>query len=400
MQLDRISLRNRRRWVRWVLVPVIVLAVMIGGLFGWASLSTGTSMVARVLIWQESDIGDQYRFPCRTIDTKPPSSALPSGVSVDLRARGFLGQPDQPLEAALRTTSTRALLVIHDDQIVYEDYFDGAGPHTTETSFSVAKSFVSTLVGIAIEQGHIHSVDDAVTDYVPELAQRDPWFAQITIRDLLTMRSGLRYEESGLPWPFEDDTYTYLGTDLRQVALERSHIEEPAGQRWLYNNYNPLLIGLVLERATGMSVSDYMSRVLWQPLGAVDDATWSLDSKASGFEKMESGLNVTARDYARFGLLFQHGGQWNRQQIVPPAWVQTATAPQVDTPWGNPYGEFWWIDGQRPENFFAFGDYGQYIYVAPRDHTVIVRIGSDWGTDNPHWLGLFHDLIDQVVSER
>lgn len=400
MRLSRTSRRDRCRWIRRALASLAVLAVLVAGLFGWAALSTGYSTIARVLVWQESDIGDQYRFPSRRIETESPPSALPSGTPVALRARAFLSQSDRPLTAALRATNTRAFLVVHDDQIVYESYFDDAGSQTTETSFSVAKSFLSTLVGLAIKQGRIHSVDDAVTDYVPELAKRDPRFTRITLRDLLTMTSGLRYRESGFPWPFGDDTYTYLGTDLRQVALERSHIDEPPGRHWLYNNYNPLLVGLVLERATGMSVSDYMSQVLWRPLGAAEDATWNLDSRASGFEKMESGLNATPLDYARFGLLFQHDGRWNGRQIVPMKWIQAATAPQVDTPWNNPYGDFWWIDGQRPENFYAFGDYGQYIYVAPRDHTVIVRIGSDWGTDNPHWLGLFHDLIDQIVPRR
>lgn len=389
--------RTIRRAPRIAAVSVMVLAGIVLGMFAWAYASTDASTVARVLAWRESDIGDQYRFPARRIPLAAPRSPLPLGSEVDLHARRFADQPDGPLAEALRGTDTRAFLVVHDDRVVYERYFNGSGPQTTETSFSVAKSFVSTLVGIAIDQGRITSVDDPVTDYVPELAQRDPRFSRITLRELMTMTSGLAYHESGLPWPFGDDTYTYLGTDLRQVALDRSTIEEPPGRHWLYNNYNPLLLGLVLERATGMHVSDYMSVVLWQPLGAARDATWNLDSDASGFEKMESGLNATARDYARFGLLFLHHGRWNGLQIVPAAWTRTATVPQVDTPWSNPYGYFWWIDGQRTSSFYAFGDYGQYIYVDPESDTVIVRTGSDWGTENPGWLALFHDLTAQLA---
>lgn len=387
---------SRHRRVRRLLICLVVLAALVLGLFGWAWTATDTSMLARVLVWQQSDIGDQHRFPARRIATGVRPSALPSGTAAPLQAHGFLDHSDRPLADALHESDTRAFVVVHHDRIVYERYFAGAGQQVRETSFSVAKSFVSTLVGIAIEQGRIKSLDDAVTDYVPELARRDPRFTRITLRDLLTMTSGLRYHESSFPWPFGDDTYTYLGTDLRQVALRHSRIEGPPGKHWLYNNYNPLLLGLVLERATGRSVSAYMASTIWGPLGAARDATWSLDSKASGFEKMESGLNATARDYARFGLLFLHGGRSNGRQIVPDAWVRAATAPQVKTDYEDPYGYFWWIDGHRPTDFYAFGNYGQYIYVAPRADTVIVRTGSDWGTDNPAWLSLFRDLTDQV----
>ena len=380
-----------------MLAGVIVIGVLVATLFGWASTATGTSKLARVLAWRQSDIGDQYRFPVRTILAGARPEPLPVGPEAPLRARDFLGVRDRPLADALRATDTRSFVVVHHGRTVYERYLAGAGPHTRETSFSVAKSFVSALVGIAIAQGDLGSVDDPVTDYLPELARRDPRFTRITLADLLTMTSGLAYRESHAWWPFGDDTDTYLGTDLRQVALGRSRIERPPGQRWLYNNYNPLLLGLVLERATGMSVSAYMSTVLWRPLGAGRDATWNLDSTASGFEKMESGLNATARDYARFGLLFLHHGRAHGEQVIPAGWARAATAPRVQTRWGNPYGYFWWVDGQRPENYFAFGDYGQYIYIAPAADVVLVRTGGDWGTDNPRWLALFRSLTDQLT---
>jgi len=142
---------------------------------------------------------------------------------------------------------------------VYERYFGGSSRETLHTSLSVAKSILSALVGIAIEEGLIEGVEDPVTDYLPELRRRDPRFERITLRHLLTMSSGMRYWETDLPWPFADDTYTYYGTDMRKIALDDTEIERPPGQEFLYNNYNPLLLGLVLERATGMSVSEYMS---------------------------------------------------------------------------------------------------------------------------------------------
>jgi CubicO group peptidase (beta-lactamase class C family) len=192
------------------------------------------------------------------------------------------------------------------------------------------------------------------------------------------MSSGLRYEESSFPSPWGDDTYTYYGVDLRKEALERTEIERASGKEWHYNNYNPLLLGLVLERATGRSVSDYMASELWQPLGAARDGTWNLDSKGSGFEKMESGLNATARDYARLGLLLLHGGSWNGERIVSRGWVRAATAAQIASDYDNRYGYFWWVDGTHPGRFYAFGNYGQYIYVDPVADAVVVRLGSDW----------------------
>jgi CubicO group peptidase (beta-lactamase class C family) len=157
------------------------------------------------------------------------------------------------------------------------------------------------------------------------------------------------------------------------------------------------LIGLVLERATGMSVSKFMSTRLWQPLGAEFDATWSMDSEASGFEKMESGLNVAPVDDARFGLMLLHGGEWNGHRIVSKEWVRSATAVAASDR-TTPYGYFWWVDASRPGRFYALGNLGQYIYVAPDADAVIVRSGRDWGADNDEWLETFRGIADRLAG--
>lgn len=389
---------RQMRWLRWLaaaLAPLLIAAVAV---YVWASHSTDTSTIARALVWMNADVGDQHRFPARAI----PAGGHPSRLLIGPRATLRVTEPGDhglvSLDSALRGTHTRAFVVVHHGRVVFERYDGGANRRTLETSFSVAKSLVSTLVGIATEQGHIDSVDDPVTKYLPELARRDPRFGQVTLRDLLTMSSGISYRETsvlGIPWLWRDPTYSYYGVDLRQVALRRTEIAQPPG-RWHYNNYNPLLLGLVLERATGMSVSAYMSKWLWRPLGGARDATWSLDSKRSGFEKMESGVNATALDYARFGQLFLHRGSWNGRRIISGAWVHAATSPHKPTDYPNPYGYFWWIDGARPGRFYAFGNYGQYVYVDPHADTVIVRLGSDWGHDNEAWLALFRKIVDQL----
>jgi CubicO group peptidase (beta-lactamase class C family) len=388
--------RPGRRWLRRVTMALLAVVFLVAAAYGWAWASVDRSSIARAMWWTEADVGDQFRFPSRTIPAGREVSPLPAATEI---------QPSPPAESGgagfdefLRDTGTIAFVVVDDDRVVYQRYFDGADREDRQTSFSVAKSFLSTLVGIAIDEGRIDDVEDPVTKYVPGLAERDPRFEDITLEDLLTMSSGLRYEEQGSPFlPWGDDIDTYYGTDLRELALEQTQIEGPPSTTWHYNNYNPLLLGLVLERATGMSVSGYMSTRLWRPLGAEVDATWSLDSEASGFEKMESGLNVAPIDYARFGELLLHGGEWNGARIVSERWVRAATGPDASTdPFAN-YQYFWWVDVARPGRFYALGNLGQYIYVAPDAGAVIVRNGRDWGVDNDTWVGIMRDLADQLV---
>lgn len=382
---------------RVALSVLVVLVVLAGGLYGAAHLLTGRYAWARAVAWGESDTADQFRFPERTIPAGTDVSPLPAGDPP-----AFLDEPVNlddtgvPLDRWLAATDTRALLVVQHDRLVYEWYAGGVDPDDRQTSFSAAKSFVSTLVGIAVDEGLIDSVEDPVTTYVPELAERDPRFADITLRDLLTMSSGLRYVEEGLPW--SDDALTYYGTDLRELALQHTQVEEPPGQTWHYNNYNPLLLGLVLERATGMSVSEYLATRLWQPLGAEADASWSLDSEASGFEKLESGINARPADFARFGLMMLHDGRWNGRQIVSSSWVREATASDTTTDPASFYQYQWWvtpaIGPSERWHFFAMGKFGQLIGVFPEENAVIVRLGSDTG--GVDWRAELSRMADQL----
>lgn len=391
---------RRRAWRRALLTLIVGLVVLVLASFGTAHLLTADFAWARAVAWQESDVEDQFRFPARIVQTGDEVSPLPKGAEpAALAAPVNVDGVGRPLDSLLRLSGTRAFLVVHHDRLVYERYFDGAGREDRQTSFSTAKSFLSTLVGIAIDEGLIGDVTDPVTKYVPELAKRDPRFARITIRDLLTMSSGIEYAEAGLPW--SDDALTYYGTDLRDLALTHTHIEEPPGRTWRYNNYNPLLLGLVLERATKMPVSVYMSKRLWQPLGAEGEATWSLDSSDSSFEKMESGFNARPADYARFGLMMLHGGRWNGRQIVSATWVNEATAATRSTDPADFYQYMWWVGpargGERPP-FFAIGKYGQMVAVFPAQDMVIVRLGTTGGDID--WETRLRDLADRITAAR
>lgn len=378
---------------------VLLLVLLV--LYGSAHLLTSRFAWARAVAWLESDTGDQFRFPARDIPAGSDDSPLPEDATpAALEAPVNVGGVGRPLDTFLAETGTTAFLVVHDDRLVYERYFGEVDRKDRQTSFSAAKSFLSTLIGIAIDEGHIGSVEDPVTDYLPELAERDRRFTEITLRDLLTMSSGIGYTERGMPW--SDDALTYYGIDLRALALEDTHIEEEPGRTWRYNNFHPLLLGLVLERATEMSVSEYTSTRLWQPLGAEADATWSLDSRSSRFEKMESGLNARPADFARFGLMMLHEGRWNDRRIVSTDWVREATASSRATDPVDFYQYMWWVGPPRPNEsrppFYAHGKYGQLVAVFPEDDVVIVRLGSeDGGVD---WQARLRDLAGRVAAER
>jgi CubicO group peptidase (beta-lactamase class C family) len=392
-----------RGW-RWLLVGIAVVAVLTAA--GWVGLAAATSrsQVARAIVWGESDTGDHRRFPARPVAAGPDRSdfrrpagggRVPPAAVRTVSVQDGDRRVERDLEQFLAASDTTAFLIVRGDTLLYEGYFNGAGHDSVQTSMSVAKSVLSALVGIAIGEGRIGSADDPITRYLPELAERDRRFGKVTLRHLLTMTSGLRYEEDGGPWG--DDTATYYAPDLRSLALRETEVVEPPGRRFHYNNFNPLLVGLALERATGTPVSAYLEARLWRPLGMEADGSWSLDSDASGFEKMESGLNARAADFARFGLLFARDGAWRGRQLVPRAWVRDpALVPTRvgQAPTGS-YQYFWWVQEQRrPPAQFARGKYGQHIYVVPASDLVLVRFGRDTGY--PFWPELLDELARRL----
>jgi CubicO group peptidase (beta-lactamase class C family) len=398
-----------RRWRLPLLIALAVLLALAGVGYGALAASTSRSEIARAVIWGNSDVHDYARFPARRIAAGPTRFGFhrpPGGSSIPpVRTIRVLedGRPvERDLERFLAASDTTAFLILRGDTLLYEGYFNGYDHDSTRTSMSIAKSVLSALVGIAIGERRIGSVDDPITRYVPELLRRDRRFERITLRHLLTMRSGLGYQESGTPW--SDDTATYYAPDLRAAALRKTKIVEEPGRRFHYNNYNPLLVGLALERATGMPVATYLERRLWQPLGMQADGSWSLDSRRSGFEKMESGVNGRAIDFAKLGVLYANGGAWQGRQLVPRAWVQDPTV--VPTGRGSTpapgYQYFWWVQNDRsPQAFFARGKYAQHIYVVAKTGLVLVRFGRDFGYEN--WPELLSDLarrLDESTSGK
>jgi CubicO group peptidase (beta-lactamase class C family) len=365
--------------------------------------------VYRMIFWVPEDVTDYQRYPAQVLETRPSEFAFHRSGGEARVAALFEAQPEvDRLDEFLASQHTQAFLVIQDDAILYEGYFNGAARDSIVTSFSMAKSFTSALVGIAIGEGHISGVGDPITKYLPELAQRDPRFSKITIENLLRMSSGIRYVE--FPFLCGDDAKTYRYPDLRDLALRHTRIEGEPGVAFLYNNYHPLLLGLILERATGVPVAEYLQEKLWKPLGMEYPGSWSLDSVASGFPKMESGINARAIDFARFGRLYLKGGAWEGRQLVPAAWVADSTRmdPVPDRGAYYPhdfdlpsaklrYGYMWWgICRDEDEcDFAAEGNLGQLIYVSPRSNLIIVKNASSYGDLTwPQW----DDLMSRVAA--
>jgi len=373
------------------------------------------TLEGRSRAWGAVEVSDRLLFPSEPVSNDGPALRFPTQDRAPL-VREFFAPleyreetPIGYLEDFLTRTATAALIVLSRDTVIYEQYFNGYGRDTLITSFSVAKSFVSTMVGAAVRDGLIGSVRDPISRYLPELGERDPRFSRITVEDLLRMSSGLRYVESG---PYWDDAVTYYDPDLRAAALNRTSIERAPGERFFYNNYNPLLIGLVLERVTGMSVPAYLQRTVWEPLGMEYPASWSLDGDSTRFAKMESGLNARAIDYAKLGELYLHGGCVGGRRILPADWVTSATQPSPRPPGfypvggllgdGGYYGYFWWgrRRGAGPHDFFALGNKGEFIYVSPQTHTVIVRMGVEYGAPASTWIDLFYEFATRLGASQ
>lgn len=386
------------------------LLAIIGISLLYAYIAFPAEYVNRVLRWGDSDVYDYQKFPKRPLD----ASKSPFEFSLNLDEERIRTQFEaisgiDDFDLFLEKNRTQAFIVIQDDVILYEQYFNGASRDTIVTSFSTAKSFTSALVGIAISEEHIHSVNDPITDYLPELLDRDPAFARIAIRDLLMMSSGIRYKE--FPFVNGDDAKTYYSPNLRQLALEDTSITGQPGETFHYNNYHPLLLGMILERATGTTVARYLQEKIWEPIGMQSPGSWSLDE--NGFEKMESGINARSIDFTKFGRLFLQNGNWDGVQVVPAEWVAESTQADTSIDYANYYYDrfifadgqgyykYMWWGIQRDEqnyDFMALGNHGQFIYIAPQKNLIILRFGETYGeiTGADNWVKMFYDFASQL----
>jgi len=325
----------------------------------------------QTLIYMNPGIEDYTIFNNRTVDA---GSVQPWNISLSYNQAKISTETEKSLDE-MRTV---AYLVIHNDSILYEKYGEGYSDSSRSNSFSVAKSIVSLLIGCAIDEGKIHSIQQPVSDFIPEFGvlEKDK---KLKIIHLLTMSSGLNWDESYTS-PFSKTTKAYYGKDLKKLVTNLHVVEEPG----IINKYlscNTQLLAMILEKATGKTLSEYASEKLWKPLGAEHSAYWSLDKK-DGEEKAFCCFSTNARDFARIGQLILNKGKWKGRQIVSESFINESIS--VDTflkdKKGKPvdfYGYSWWIMYYKGLKIpYARGILGQYIIVIPEKNLVIVRLGE------------------------
>lgn len=272
---------------------------------------------------------------------------------------------------------TVAFLVIKDDSVLYEQYWENFSDSSLSNSFSMAKTIVSVLVGAAIHEGKIKSVDQPVGDFIPEFKEGDK--AKLTVKHLLTMSSGINFDEDYVN-PFTYPAEAYYGSDLRKLTINGKYkLTEEPGKVFKYLSGNTQLLAFVLEAATGMKISDYASEKLWKPMGANHDAQWNLDD--NGNEKAFCCFMSNARDFARYAKLYRDNGKWNGIQLVDSEYVANSIIPadlvQKDGSKLETYGYSWWLvnDYKGHNIFYMRGILGQYVWCIPDLNLIVVRLG-------------------------
>ncbi len=392
-------------------------ALVVVGYFTAKAIALDPVTAYRMEISGDSNIYTYKIFPQRAVAPSGSVSTLkqaslgnfPTTITFTYYGTQYTGGLDE----LFAQTDTQAFIVVRDNTIVYEKYMNGTSRDTLHTSFSMAKSLTSALIGIAIDEGKIKGVNDPLIEYVPELKGRG--FDSLTLRDMLTMSSGVAFHTDVQSGPFaglindfvSDDAQQYFTDNIRKLVLNAHSSDDPIGADFHYNDYYPLLEGLILQRVTGETVAQFMQDKLWQPMGAEYPASWSLDSVADGFEKTNSAFNARAIDFARIGLVFLNQGRWNGQQIISQEWVSESTTPdpadhlswKSDPYWpqaGGYYKYQWWglnnPDGTY--DYMANGKDGQFIYVSPSTNTVVVRLG--WGPHPEMWPFAIRALIHSI----
>lgn len=284
----------------------------------------------------------------------------------------------EELEAYHKETQTVAFILIKNDSVYFEKYYDGYGPDSKSNSFSIAKGIVSALLGKAIAQGHIQSLDQKVIDFLPEL--KGPYADQVTVGDLSSMASGQRWGEAYYS-PLSVTTAAYFVEDLDQLILEQP-IDEMPGKEYIYKSGTTQLLGMVLAQATGKNLTDYLYETLWNPLGAEYDSYWQVDSAKKGREKAYCCIASNAKDFARMAKLYKDYGKWDGEVLLDSTFVTKSLKARF--PESPEYGYGWWLKEYKGHNVFMMrGHLGQYVITFPEENLILVRLGHSKGPKGP-----------------
>ncbi len=398
--------------------------------------SSCTTLYRGLRYW-DADITDHQVFPFTEINPADSVFNFTDGCKgiFDTLKITYRKDTAKLLDEIIEPSSTHAFIVIQNDSILFEKYYEGYDRSDISTFFSVSKSVTSLLMGIAIDEGYIGSRQDTITKYIPELIGKDPNFEKLTLQHLLDMRSGTSYND-GSSNPFSHIANLYYGNN-QLAKLKRMKFEHEPGTVHSYQSSSTALLGIAIEKATGKELGKYLEEKVWQPLGMENRATWSVDDKRHRSAKAYCGLNATAIDLAKIGRLYLNNGQWNGQQIVSDGWIQNSATPNVEN---DGYRYQWWsidanatdVDGNRyfadsisavnimtevykdkykhykvwkdenaPDSskpwrvvvytdcYFALGIMKQVLYIDPNKKLLMVRLGA---TGDNEYFNLMYQI--------
>jgi CubicO group peptidase (beta-lactamase class C family) len=359
--------RNMKRTMMLVLFFILL---------GVASLVITSPVYRGMILHGFSDIEDYQIFDVRTLHANETpfhytKSRTWKPPDIQLNKRESL-----PLPEFLKRANSVAFLVIKNDQLLYEHYWDNYRRNSLVTTFSITKAVTSMLIGAAIDDGYIRSVQQPVTDFVPEM--KSLGYERVHLEHLLQMTAGMDYDEyEGNPFSLHSRFYYH--PDLESLLLKIG-LKRPPGEQFEYQSSATQLLGLILKRVLkDESITHYLQRRIWTPLGMEFGGSWNIDSTAHGLEKVYAGLNATAIDLAKIGRLYLNKGNWEGTQVLPESWIELST--RRDDSHGSVfrYQYGWWIMSERYGDYRAEGDGGQFLYVNPALQMIIVRLGRNRG---------------------
>ena len=351
-----------KKFLLWFAIVLIVLASALY-VTGYGYI---VSAVGKVYFHGHTTafLNDYTEFENRTI----PKSHVPQPWPISKEYNRV--KPTEELQRWHQKLGTVAFLIIKNDSIWNESYYDGYDKNSKSNSFSMAKSIVTASMEKAIMQGKIKNLDQKVSDFFTQFSKGKA--AQLTVGDLSSMASGLNWDESYYS-PFSVTTRAYYGTELQKVILGLKCVDEP-GKSYKYLSGNTELLAMVIEKATGKSLAEYVSENFWEPMGAENIALWQTDHK-DGIVKAYCCVASCARDFARFGKLYEHKGKWNGQQLLDSSFVAKSTTPRFKS--SPEYGYGWWLSNYKGKKiFYMRGHLGQYVIVIPQDQIIITRLGN------------------------
>lgn len=398
-----------------ILLIALLLMLVVAGLTFMVYRDNIIRMQQFVRMFDEPYIVENFR----TMDSFLDSSVVSKGDNIWKLERDESSLPESfdfgdttlSVKDYMADVRTLGMIVLHDDVIVYEEYFEGSDETTRHVSWSVAKSFTSAMVGIAIDEGHIDDIMDPVTKYVPSL--KESGYNEVPIKHIVQMSSGIRFNEDYADYDSDINTMgamLALNKPIDDFIVSLVNELEP-GTVNRYVSMDTQVLGMLLSNATGQTLTSYFEEKIWKPLGAESDAYWNVDG--GGMELCFGFLNAVLRDYARFGLLYMHEGRKGDNQIVPKDWVAASVVP--DAPHlmpgtdrtdieGMGYGYQWWIPVDADGEFLAIGVYNQMIYVNTRKKVVIAKNSANhrYLEDNylsePIHIEMFRAIAAHVVD--